>query len=287
MRASLLAFAFVTLVASRASAFENVARGAFIDGGFATSAAGDALTGEIGGESLGIRTSCDGRFVMQWDALLALKAGVLGNANPYLFLVGPRANAWVEGGWLIRHRSTFSGYLGARASGAAQLLGNPDVSRFDEINAADGTGGASARGALRISAGGARISGASSLIVALFGQEELQAPTTNIPSYAFTELGVSLRWDVERSIMLTLEGLFGVTPTSTDALRGFTDQTTRIGASGSFRKIFKNGMWLGLSLSFERDSDHIQYLGGSAFDTANAPVFASTLFYGLPLWSSK
>lgn len=287
MRASLLAFGFVTLVASRASAFENVARGAFIDGGFATSAAGDAITGEVGGESLGIRTSCDGRFVMQWDALLALKAGILGNTHPYLFLVGPRALAWVEGGWLIRHRSTFSGYLGARVSGAAQLLGNPDVSRFDEINAADGTGGASARGALRLSAGGASIRGTTALIVTLFGQEELQAPTTNYPSYAFTELGVSLRYDVEKSMMLSLEGLFGVTPSSTDVLRGFTDQTSRIGASGSFRKIFINGMWLGLSLSIERDTDHIQLSGGSGFDTGNAPVFASTIFFGLPLWRSK
>lgn len=191
------------------------------------------------------------------------------------------------GTFSVTRTAIFRGYVGARISGAAQILGNPDVPRFDEINAADGTGGASARGAFRASAGGAWISHSSAFFATLFGQEELQAPTTNYPSYAFSEFGVALRFDVEKSIMTTLEGLVGVTPNRTSALGGYSDQTSRVGLSGSFRKLFTNGMWIGVSISIERDSDHVAYTGGAAFDTTDAPAFAATLFYGLPLWRSK
>lgn len=282
----LACFAIVIFAASSARAYENVARGALVDGSFTTSSAGDALMGELGGESAGIRIH--ERFVMQWDVLLALKAGVLGNEHPYLFLIGPRALAWVEGGYLIPRGGgdPFNGYVGVRASGTMQILGNPDVSQFNLINAADGTGGASARGAFRASAGCAWIKERVAFFATVFGQEELQAPTEDYPSYAFSELGVALRFDIERSVMASLEGLVGTTPTRSDP-RGFVDQTMRAGAYGSFRKIFGNGMWLGASVSIERDTDQLVYGNGSVFDTGNAPIFSAMLTYGVRLWKPK
>ncbi len=282
--ASLLVASVASVASASESTYENVARGAFIDGSFSTSAAGDAIMGELGGEYAGIRFSRDLRTVMQWDVLVALKSGVLGNEHPYLFLIGTRALAFVEGGFLLRHKqdSAFNGYIGARVSGALQILANPDVGRFDEINAADGTGGSDARAAFRVNVGSAWVHRPTSFFSTLFFQEELQAPTTNFPSYAFSELGVALRFDIEKSVMATLEGLVGFSQTHTNALGG-SDQTTRIGASGSFRKFFAHGMWIGLSVSIERDSDQVSYGGASAFDTADAPALSAMLSYGLPL----
>jgi len=104
---------------------------------------------------------------------------------------------------------------------------------------------------------------------------------------SFTELGIAGRYDASRSLTLGLEGRCGLTPDRHDALLGTSDSTTRCGVDASFRKIFGNGMWLGVTLSFQRDTDHISYANGASYETGSAPFFVGALDFGVPLWRRR
>jgi hypothetical protein len=284
----LVAALSITLTsASPARAFENVIHGATASFGFGTTPVGDTIMGELGGDWLGLRASRDLRWVMQWEVLATVKGGYLGSEHPFLFLIGPHLGSWVEGGVRTSNKTGFSPYFGARIGGDVQLLGNPDVGHLDQINSVDGVGGVTAQGWARLTVGGSYLDARRSVILVAFLQELLQPARINTPSHAFTGFGASLRVDSPRSVIATLEGGFSLTPSRDDALRGLSDTTTRAWIGGSVRKIFENGMWIGGALTYERDMDHVVYASnGTAFDTADAPRFNVSIFYGLPLWRS-
>jgi hypothetical protein len=267
-----------------AEEFANVARGAFIDASIGTAVAGDTLFGELGGESTGIRTWGERRFLMQWDVLGALEAGWLAYEHPFTFLVGPHALASLEVGARLLRDKSWSPYVGVGTSGDVSILANPglSLSALDTTNSVDGIGGVVARGTLRISTGVSFIERHRSLLLYAIGQEALAAPEINTLGQTFTELGFGARYDVSQSIMTTVEGVWGLSPNRAGPLAH--DQMMHLGLTGTFRKIFSNGMWIGASVLLERDTDHVTYPGGATFDTGTAPTFRFGLMYGLPLW---
>ncbi len=276
------------LVASPARAQVNVTKGVMASFGFGSSAVGDTLMGEVGGDWLGLRVASDLHFITQWDVYLAVRGGYLGNEHPYLFLIGPHALSWFDAGWRFSSHKGFSPFIDARIGGDVSILGNPDVPRFDEINSVDGVGGIVARGTARIGAGGAYLDDKRVVLLVAGIDEMLQPQQTNTPSYAFTGGFVSLRFDAPRSITATLEGGFGATPVRQDTLRGISDSTTRAWLGGSVRKIFKNGMWLGGTLTYESFMDHVVYTAHqTVFDTSDAPRFSISLFVGVPIGGQR
>ena len=279
---------FILLTTLPARAEDNVTKGVMASFGFGSSSAGDTLMGELGGDWLGLRAATDRHFVMQWDVYLAVRGGYLGNQHPFLFLIGPHALSWFDAGWRFGEGKGFEPFIDARIGGDVSVLGNPDVPRFDEINAVDGVGGIVARGHARLSAGGAYIDDHRTVLLVVGLQEMLQAAQINTPSYAFTGGFASLRFDAPRSITATLEGGFDATPARHDVLRGISDATTRAWIGGSLRKIFKNGMWLGGALSYEHMMDHVVYEARqTVFDTSNAPSFSVSLFVGVPIGGQR
>lgn len=293
MRVPRLSFAVILLVASNALAdppdLDSVARGAIFDTSIGTSMVGDTLMAELGGESAGIRSLRRGAWLLQWDALLAAKAGYHANQNPYLFLVGAHALAWAEGGARFLPSRTWSPYVGLRLANEAQIMGHPGIplSDLERLNAVDGVGGVNERALVRVDGGASFLDPLHSLLLVGFVQEAFRAPTLHARGQAFTELGLAVRFDLSRSVMASLEGVWGVTPARATA-PGLSDRTTHAGVSATFRKIFKNGMWIAAALSVERDTDHLAYAAsGAVFDTANAPTFGFTLLYGLSLWRAR
>jgi hypothetical protein len=268
--------------------FDSVARGGIFDTAIGSSMVGDTLMAQLGGQSAGLR-QLHGTWLLQWDVLVAAKGGYLANQNPYLFLLGGHAAAWAEGGARFTPSRAWSPYGGLRLGNEAQIMGHPGaaLSDLETSNAVDGVGGVSERAFFRLDAGVSFLDRSRSLLLVLFAQEALRAPTLHAAAQAFTELGFGARFDLSRSLFASLEGVWGVTPKRTTP-PGLTDRSTHLGVSATFRKIFRNGMWIGLSASLDRDSDHLRYTEtGAAFDTANAPTFAFALLYGFPLWKAR
>jgi hypothetical protein len=82
-----------------------------------------------------------------------------------------------------------------------------------------------------------------------------------------------------------VEGVWGLSPNRAVPLAH--DEAMHFGVTGTIRKIFRNGMWIGASVLFERDGDHLTYANGTTFDTSTAPTFRFGVMYGLPLWRAK
>ena len=244
---------------------------------------------ELGGQWAAVHTFRDGRWLVQWDALLAARGGTLANTYPFLSLYGAHEVAWIEGGYRFRPPQRWSPYVGARIGSDARIMFHPGLplSDFDNVNNADGVGGAGAGGVVRVDFGASFLNLDRSLLLVAFVQEALQARESNTPSYAFTQVGVAARFDIARRLLLSLEGAWGVTPARRDPPRGLTDRTTRAGVTATLRRTFPNGMWISAGTSLQRDTDHVVYSGGRTYDTGNAPVFGLTFLYGLPLGGDR
>lgn len=268
---------------------DNWIQGAIVHAGFAMAPVGDAIMGDLGGESAGLRSGDDRRWLLRWDVLLAMKGGYLGNQHPFLFMLGMRSLAWVAEGYRFMHASRWSPYAGGRLGGAMQLLGHPGLASdaFDTINSVDGVGGVVGEATGRVEAGVSFLDDTRSLLLLAFMQEQLQAPRTNTPGLAFTQGGLGARFDLTRSVIAELEGVWGVTANRTDALRGITDQTTRIGVSGTVRKIFGDRIWLGATVLWMRDTDSLAYTNGLTYGTANPATLDMEIFFGVALWRRK
>ncbi len=269
--------------------FDNRIQGGVLGASYTSAPVGIALMCELGGESAGLRSYADRGALFSWDVRLAAKGGYLGNQHPFLFLIGMHSIAWAEYGFRLTSQRTWSPYVGGRIGSELGLMGHPGLasSAFDTINSVDGIGGVVATGRLRLDAGVSMLDRTRSLLLVAFAQEELQAPRTNTPSLDFTQVGLGARFDVAGSLIAELDGVWGVTPTRSDPLRGISDQTTRLGFSASFRKIFGNGMWLGATLLWMRDTDTVAYDRGLTYDTVNPATFEIELFFGVPLWRRK
>ncbi len=283
-----LSSAPVLVLALSADLFNDV-RGAIVDTSIGTAAVGDTLMAELGGEYAGIRSLRARRYLLQWDVFAALEAGYLANEHPFLFLMGPHALASVELDMRLFRRRRWSPYVGVGMGGEVSLLAPPGTawSALDTLNSLDGIGGVVASGSGRASVGVSFLDrGRRSLLLFAFVEELFVAPETNTLGNTFTEIGVGARYDVARSVVATIEGVWGVSPSQPDALRGFTNRTTHVGAAATFRKIFPNGMWVGASASIEQNADEIVY-SHATYDTGSPPTFRFTLFYGLPLWRKR
>lgn len=271
---------------ARADADAGFARvaGAVVSAGFGTSRAGDALLFGAGGESAGLRV-LGRRFTLAWDVVAEGRFGWLGNAHPFLSLVGVHAGAKLEGGWRVLSARSLSPWVGVRAAEDALAMAHPGLSfdRFDTINEADGVGGRAFRGALRLAAGLSEIGAGRSLIAFALLEEQLDGPTAYTPSRTFTLGGIGARLDTTSGWAAGLEGALGASPARRDP-RGLMDQTVRVSVTASARKTFGGGFFLGLAASIARDTDHLAYAGGLSYDTADPPAFSATLTFGVPVW---
>ena len=283
---SALALGAVVAFATPASAFDDAIRGATASASFGAGSAGDTLMAQVGAAWAALRVY-DGAWLVQWDLLVALRAGYLGNEHPYAFLVGPHASSWIEGGYRFKSARRFSPYVGARLSGDASYLGATSGPPLADTNIGTDVAGPVARGAVRIGAGSAYLDEGRAFVATLFVQEAIDGAQLHADARAFTEGGVSLRFDVAGSLMTSLDGFCGATFARDDALRGTTTTTTRCGLAALARKVFRNGMWLGASLSLEHDTDRVSYTGGMTYDTGEPPAFGVALSYGVRPWRSR
>jgi hypothetical protein len=230
-----------------------------------------------------LRSHDDRRWLVQFDLAAAARFGWFGNQHPFLFVLGPHATAWIEVGRRLSNQNTWSPYLGARLGSDLKILEHPGLSvdALDTINESEA--GVRANGLVRVDGGLSMLDDRRSLLLVGFVQEAFQARSVNAPPFAFTQIGLGVRFDIQQSFIGELEAAWGVTPNRTDHALGFSDQTTRAGVSTNLRKIFGNGLWLGLRVLVSRDTDTITY-PTRTFGTGNAPVLDGSLTFG---WSPK
>jgi hypothetical protein len=274
---------------AQAGRFEVIARGPTIQASAGMSRAGYRLMGDLGGESAGIRSFAAGRWLLSWDVIASARGGVLANREPYLSLFGMNAAAWAEpvyrfldGGW--------SPVVSARLGDDAFVMWHPGVSlgELHRLNDMDGVGGVSARGFVRAGGGASFLDGTRSLLLQAFAQEFLQSRGVYAEAKAFTEVGVSARFDWTWGLSVALDSTAGTTLSRDDAPLRRTTRTTRTGAAGNVRKIFGNGMWLALFASLKRDADHVTYEAtNTTFDTASPADFTLGAAFGFSLWRPR
>jgi hypothetical protein len=277
------AIVFFSATANAAEPFHSVIRGPFLSGSFGTSSVGDALLAQVGANISGIRSQDERRWLLMWDVFGSGMFGLIGNQHPFLTVLGVRGSATAELGRRIWNDRAWSPYVGGRIGGDMRILEHPGLAAgaLETIN--DSSAGVIAHGLARIDAGMSMLDDRRSLLLVLFVQEALQARTVTQPMFAFTQLGLGARFDLARSVMVEIDGAWGVTPNRTDSARGTSDQTTRASLSGNFRKIFANGIWLGLTASIARDTDTITYAASkTTYGTGNAPTVEAALWLG---WS--
>jgi hypothetical protein len=266
--------------------FENILLGAVLDFGFGSSAAGQTLLGDLGGEYTGVRTFRDRAWLVEWDALLAARGGMLGNTHPYIGLAGIRALAYAEPGyrWLPERR--VSPYTGLRAGGELVVMTQPGtaISDLDRLNSVDGVAGVVARGAFRIDVGVSLLDGERSLVLVGLFQESLRAPGIYSPGMTFAEGGVAARFDWSRRLTATFEVLAGQSPTRSNAALGTGVQTTIVELALLVRFVFKNGVWLQGSGGYALESERRTYQGSpQIYETVSAPTFSAVIGCGVSL----
>lgn len=268
--------------------FEVVSRGATVQAAIGMSRAGYRLTGDVGGESAGIR-SFGRRWLLSWDVLASVRFGVLANREPYLSLFGMRTSAFVEPAYRFFERG-WSPVVSARLAGDASVLWNPLASLADlrTLNDMDGVGGVVARGLVRAGGGASFLDDGRSLLLQFFVQESLQSHGINSDGKALSEVGAGARFDWTWGLSAAFEATAGTTLSLEDGALQRTSRTTRIGAAGSARKIFANGMWLSLFVSIARDSQHVTYEATqTSFVTSDPADFTLGAAFGFSLWRPR
>lgn len=275
--------------AAKTSELEVVARGPTVGTSIGMSRAGYTLMFDLGVATSGIRSFANRRLLLSWDVLVAARAGELANAEPYLRFVGARALSSIEPAYRTSDEA-WSPVVSARLAGEGLVLWNPGtpLTELHTRNDVDGAGGLFARGLVRGGFGASYLDDMRSLLLQLFVQEQLQGPGVNADAKTFTQVGASARYDVASGWTALLELAYGVAPTKEDSALGRTDRTTRMGVSWRARKIFRNGMWLGLVGGIQRDTDRIVYTAsGTEFRTGDPADFSLGLFFGMSLWRSR
>jgi hypothetical protein len=267
---------------------EVVARGGTVQASIGMSRAGYRILGDLGGETVGMRTF-DERWLLAWDFIVTGRVGVLANTEPYLPIFGAHARAFIEPAYRFSVGS-WSPVVSARLDGDGSLVFNPTAgpSELQNINDMDGVGGVNGRGLVRAGAGASFLDAAHAFLVQAFAEELFESHGQNREAAAFTQGGLSLRFDWTWGLSASLQGTVGTTIPRTDGGLDRTTRTTRFGLSGDARKIFKNGMWIGLWVFLERDLQTATYEDtGNVFDTASPADFTLGLSYGFSLWKAK
>jgi hypothetical protein len=296
MRARLAFLASALLaVASQANAqepppprFEVVARGPVVSASLGMSRAGYRLFGDLGVQTVGLR-SFGPHWLLAWDLGASFTVGALANVEPYRALYGARASAFIEPTYRFLDGGV-SPVVSARLSAGASLLGTPGITlgELGDVNDMDGVGGVTARGSARIGAGASFLDRSRSLLLVAFFQESLRSHGQNSDGAAFSEVGGMARFDWTWGLSAALEATAGTTLLFDDPALGRTWRTTRLGLAGDARKIFANGMWLGLFVSVSRETDHVTYVAsGTTFEPAGPADFTMGAAFGVSLWRAR
>jgi hypothetical protein len=274
------------VVSGPARAFDSVVHGTVAEAGVGTSSAGDAAMGELGGEWVGLQSDRPGRWLVDWNLRAALRAGVLGNQPQLLSLFGGHLRAW--GGMGLRTSVTgpWSLYVGGRLGGDLFAMVHPglSLSALNTVNNMDGVGGVVASGVVGLELGASMLEQSDSLRILAILQESLHTSGAYTPGFAFTDVGVGVRFDVAESITTSVDLVVGAAPTRSNVALGSTDQTIHGRVDFGLRKVFHNGMWLAVGLTAERYVDRITYTPGASYTTADAFTFSVVTSFGFPLW---
>jgi hypothetical protein len=264
--------------------FRNQSLGAVLVANIDTSDVGDALLGDLGAESIGIRSFGSRSWLVQWDALLAGRAGVLANEHPFMPLAGAHERGDVEVGSRFLPLEHWSPYVGLGLNTDLTVLTEPGVpiGNLWKYNNSDGVGGLTVNGGARVAVGASLLTPHHSLLLEAFFQEALRAPEINAPGAAFAEGGVAARWDISGRLTLRVQGLAGRTPAVLHAGLDYTVQTVHAEVDADFRKIFGNGMWLGAQVQVWQELSSTTYLSGRTYPAADTPTFIFSLVYGIP-----
>ena len=277
----------LTLVLSGpAHAFDSVVHGGVAEASVGTSAAGDKLMGELGGEWAGLRSDWPGRWLVDWDLRAAFRAGVLGNTPQPLSLLGGHLAAWGGLGLRTSVTSPWSPYVGSRLGGDLLVMTHPglSLSALNTVNNMDGVGGVVAGGVASLELGASLLEESQALRIVAIVQESLHTSGTYTPGFAFTDVGVGVRFDVAESLTISTNVVVGAAPTRSNAALGYTDQTFHGRVDFGLRKVFHNGMWLRVGLGAERYVDQVTYTPGATYRTADAFTFSLVTSFGFPLW---
>ncbi len=283
-RSLLTVLALLAPAVAHATPFESLSHGAIADVSVGTTPVGDLLMGELGVQSLGVMTSQDGRFLHQWQGFLAVKGGELAAAHPYTPLLGGRAKALLESGYRFAAEQPWSPYAGVRLGGDVQVLLPFTVApnQLNTVNNIDGVGDVNVSGLVRLAGGESYIAGDRALLLSGFVQGWARAAEANQPSAGFIDLGLAARYDVARSLALSMEALWGTTPGKTNAALALTDVTTHAQVEFDCRKVFANGMWLSGAVSYSTQADTLRY-PSMTYNARTAPTIGLTVLYGFAL----
>jgi hypothetical protein len=267
-----------------AAPYHDVAAGPVLNAGLGLGKIGDDLVGDLGAQCDGLVSR--GSWLIQWNALVGFRGGVLANTNPYTSFVGGTGHAYGEAGYRFSN-ARVSPYVSGRLAANLTVMGHPGlaISAMNTLNNADGFGGVNFDGALRASGGVSLLSGDTSGLLTAFVQEAAFAAGVYTPGRTFTEVGVGGRYDLFRSFTVWLDVMVGFRPLQVDSGLQTTDAQTRVQLAGGLRKRFGNGVWFGVSASGAHDTDHVVYSQShTTYDTANPWTTTLTLSFGVELW---
>ena len=283
---ALVAAALTLTLSGPAHAFDSVVHGGVAEASVGTSAAGDSAMAELGVEWAGLHSDRPGRWLVDWDLRAALRGGVLGNQPQLLSLFGGHLSTWGAMGLRTSLGGSWSPYVGARLGGDLLLMSHPglSLSALNTVNNMDGVGGVVASGLVGLELGASMLEPSHSLRIVAIVQESLHTSGTYTPGFAFTDVGVGVRFDAAESISTSVDVVVGAAPTRTNVALGYTDQTFHGRVDFGLRKIFRNGMWLRVGLVAERYVDQVTYTPGASYTTADAFTFSLVTSFGFPLW---
>jgi hypothetical protein len=266
-----------------------LSQGAELSPSIGTSVVGDDLMLQLGAETLGVRSFRGRRWLLHWEALLAMKGGYLANEHPFLPLLGGYGRASGELGYRFRSARPWSGYVGVRAEGDLQAMASPGVpaDALNTLNDSDGFGGITAHVGVRLDGGASFLDARRSLLLVAFVQEAIRTAEIHTGGAAFLEGGLAARLDIVAGWNAAIALAWGKTPAQADGSLALTDQATHEEVSAGVRRIFANRWWLGVALSASQDSDHLAYAAGRAFDTTTAPTLSFAVVVGLPLGAQR
>jgi hypothetical protein len=267
--------------------YRHTSLGPFLSAEIGTSTAGYQLTGQLGFQAFGL-TSSERKYLVIWDADVAFRPGGLARTHTNELFLGGEGEAAVS----LHHRvnskltDTWCPIVGVGAGAGLLVDGTPGVplSQLDTINSVDGYGGIVPYGTLRIAAGLSWLKTRHAFLIELVGQELLRGSGVVAPFAAFSEGGISARYDIAGDLTAIVEGFYGVTPDNGyPGLRAHY-QARRLSLDVTARKTFANRWWAGAFFGLSQEGAVVTYEEQkTSFTVTNAPTFRFGLKVGMPL----
>ncbi|MFT3837262.1 MAG: hypothetical protein QM723_09735 [Myxococcaceae bacterium] len=267
--------------------FRHTSLGPFLSAEIGTSTAGYQLTGNLGFQVFGL-TSTERKYLLIWDAQVAFRPGGLARTHTNELFLGGEGDGTVS----LHHRvsskltDTWCPVVGVGAGAGLLVAGTPGtpLSQLDTINSVDGYGGIVPYGTLRIAAGFSWLKSRHAFLIEAVGQELLRGSGVVAPFAAFSEGGLSARYDIAGSLSLIGEAFYGVTPENGYQGLHAHYQSRRLSLDLKARKTFANRWWAGAFFGLSQEGASVTYeQQKTTFTVNNAPVFRFGLSVGLPL----